>query len=115
MGGLDRVAGLARIVQYLVDRDLRLEVVEKVGTIERAYVEVLRTKLVLGQQGAEHEHGVVAAREGLGVVDLGQPPAARLCNTRLGGLRSRSGGCNCLVFADSEACCIAQRERVLSP
>jgi hypothetical protein len=106
---------LARIVQYLVDRDLRLEVVEKVGTVQRADVEVLGAKLVLGQQGTEHEHGVVAAREGLGVVDLWQPPAARLSNARLGGLHSRAGGCDGLIFADSEAHCFAQRERVLRP
>jgi hypothetical protein len=94
---------------------LRLEVIQKIGTVQRAYIEVLRTKLVLGQQRAEYEYGVIAAREGFGVVDFGQPPAARLYNARLGGLRSRGGGCDGLVFAESQAYGIAQRERVLGP
>ena len=36
-------------------------------------------------------------------------------NARLGGLRSRGVGSNCLVFAESQAYGIAQRERVLGP
>ena len=94
---------------------LRLEVVQEIGPVQRTDVEVLSAELVLGQQGAEHKDRIVAAREGFGIVHLGQPPAAGLRYARLGGLRSRGGGRNGFVFAEGQPHRLAQRERILSP
>jgi hypothetical protein len=90
LGRFHRIAGLAGIIYRLIHRDLRLKVVEKIGPVQGADGEVLNTKLVLGEQRAENEDRVVAAREGLGVVDFGEHPAAGL---RDSGFRSpRTGG-----------------------
>ena len=114
-GGLHGVAGLAGIVEGLVHGELGLEVVEEIRPVQRADGEVLRAELVLGQQRAEDEHRVIAAREGLGVVDLGEHPAAGLRDAGFGGPHSRGGAGDGLVFAQGEADGVAERERILRP
>ena len=84
-----RGAGLAAVVEDLVDGELRLEVVQGVGAVERADVEVFGAELVLGQQRAEDEDRVIAAGERLGVIDLGKRAAAGLRDAGVGGVDAR--------------------------
>jgi hypothetical protein len=62
-GRFHRDAGLASVIYDLIHRELGLEVVESLGPVQGAYVEIFNTELVLGEQGAEYEDRVVAARE----------------------------------------------------
>jgi len=55
-----RVAGLARIVDRLVNGELCLEVRQRIRAVQGAKVEIPRTELMLGQQGAEHVDRVVS-------------------------------------------------------
>ena len=75
LGGTNGVLGLAGVVEYLVRRELRLKVIEEIGTVQRPDLEVLRSELMLRQQRAEYEDGIVASRPGFRVVDLRQAAA----------------------------------------
>jgi len=92
-----------------------LKVVEKIRPVQGPDGEVLNTELVLGEQRTEDENRVIAAREGLGVVDLGQHAGVRLRDSRLGSLRSRGGTGNRLVLSCGEAHGFAERQCILRP
>ena len=49
LGGLYRVACLASVIEHLVHRELGLEIVESVGPVQRADIEIVRTELVLSE------------------------------------------------------------------
>ena len=70
--------GLAGAIEYLIRRELRLKVVEEIGTVQRPDLKVLRPELMLRQQRTKHEDGIVASRPGFGVVDLRQEAAPGL-------------------------------------
>src|SRR5581483_9911926 len=63
--GFNSITGLATVIEHLVERYLRLKIVEEVWTVEWSDIEVRHAKLMLRQQGAEDEHRVIAAGEGL--------------------------------------------------
>ena len=114
-GRFHRVASLAGIVQGLIHRELGLKVVERIRPVQGADGEVLKAKLVLGEQRTEDEDGVVAASEGLGVVDFGEHAGVGLRESGFGS--SRSGVCagDRLIFPDGEADGFPERQRVLRP
>ena len=114
-GRLHRIPGLAGIIYRLIHRDLGLKVVEKIRPVQGADGEVLNTELVLGEQRTEDEDRVVAAREGLGVVDFGEHPSAGLRDSGLGSPRSRGGAGNRLVLSHGEADGFAERQWILRP
>ena len=62
VGRFHRVAGLSGIIEDLVHRQQRLEIVQGVRPVQGADVEILQTELVLGQQRTEDKDRVVAAR-----------------------------------------------------
>ena len=66
--GAYRMAGLAGVVQRLIHRHQRLKVVQEIGPVERAKVEVLLSKLMLRKQRPENKDGIVAAGPGLRIV-----------------------------------------------
>ena len=98
--GLHRIPRLTGIEYGLIHRDLRLKVVERIRPVQGPDGKVVDSELVLGKQRTEDEDGVIAAREGLGVTDFWQHPAAGLRDPGLG--RPRSSGCtvNRLVLPD---------------
>ena len=67
--------GLTGVIEYLVRRELRLNIIEEIRIVQRPYLEVLRPELVLRQQRAEYEDRIVASRPGFGVIDLRQEAA----------------------------------------
>ena len=77
---LDAAAGLPGIEQHLLDGQSRLVVVHSVRPIQRADREISLAELVLGEQRAEHEHGVVAALEALRELQPRQIAGAGLVN-----------------------------------
>jgi hypothetical protein len=88
-----RLVHAAAIVDHLVQRELRLEVVQRVRPVQRPHGEVVSGELMLGEQRAEDKHRIVATVKRLGVVQSRQSSAARFADTRLGGLRAgRCGG-----------------------
>ena len=85
IGRLQCTARHPGVVQGLVHRELRLEVVHGIRPVQRPDVEILRPELVLGQQRAEHKNRVVAAHIRLGIVQLGQFAGAGLVDACLRG------------------------------
>lgn len=81
--GLHRIPGLAGIIDRLIHRDLRLKVVEKIATVHGSDGEVLNTELVLGKERTEDENGIIAALEGIGIVNFWEHPSACLRNSSL--------------------------------
>jgi hypothetical protein len=113
IGGLDAVAGLAGVVDRLVERNQRLKVVQRVGTVQWADVEIVGAELVLRQQRAENENGVVAAGEGFGIVQFREPPRAGLFDPCRGGAKAGIGRRDGLVLPQRQPHGFAQRERIL--
>jgi hypothetical protein len=52
-----------------------LKIIQEIRIIQRVDLEVLRPELVLRQQRAENEDGIIASRPGFGIVDLWQEAA----------------------------------------
>ena len=104
---------LAGVVEHLVHGELGLEIVEGVGAVQGADVEVLRAKLMLGQQGTEDIHGVIAAGKRFGVVDLGKDSAMGLRHPGVGCLHRRAGRRDRRVRVERQADGVTQRERLL--
>ena len=50
--------GLAGVVERLVRRELRLEIIEEIGPVQRPQLEILLAELVLGQQRRKHNTGL---------------------------------------------------------
>jgi hypothetical protein len=94
---------------------LGLEVIEEVRPVQRPDGEVPGAELVLGEQRAKDESGVIAAREGFRVIDLGKHPAAGLRDTGVGSPRSGGSAGNACVLPQGEPDGVAQRERLLWP
>ena len=112
-GGFHSVFGLAGVVEDLVHGELRLEIVEGIGAVERADIEIVNTELVLGEEGAKYEDGVIAARVGFRIVDLGQQAGACLVQAGFGGAHARAGGRDGFVFSQGELHGVTQGEGVL--
>ena len=100
------MSGLASVVQRLIGCELRLEVVQEIGSIQGADLKVLFAELVLGQQGREHKDRVVAARPGLGIVYFGQIAAPRVRDAALCGLPGGVGGLHRLVLVQRQVNCV---------
>jgi hypothetical protein len=94
---------------------LRLKVVQRVRPVQRTQVEILRAELVLRQQRTEYEDGVIAAREGFRVGQLGKPAGAGLVYAGRSRAHSRAGSGYGLISRESQPDRLAQRERVLRP
>jgi len=80
---LDTAASSPRIEYYLLNRQLRLVVIHSIRAIQRADREICITELVLGEKGAEYEHGVVAALEALRELQPRQIAGVGLVNASL--------------------------------
>ena len=109
-GRCHSVFGLAGVVEDLVHGELRLEIVEGIGAVERADIEIVNTELVLGQQGAEDKDRVIAAREGFGIVHLGQQAGACFTQAGFGGAHARAGGGDGFVFPQGNLHRVTQGE-----
>jgi hypothetical protein len=84
-GGRPRpVPRLTGVVDHLVQRQLRLEIVQELRPVQLPEIEVCLRELPLRQQAGKHKHRVVASRERLLVVQLRQVAAARLLDPRSG-------------------------------
>ena len=100
---------LAGVIESLVNRDQRLEVVQEIRAVERADGEILFRELMLREQRAEDKHRVVAARERLGIIHFGEDAAVRLSDARIRCLHPRGGGGKGPVLAQRQLDGVAQR------
>ena len=114
-GGPDPPLRHAGVPDGLVERHLRLEVVHGVGAVQRADGEVLFGELVLCQQGAEDEDGIVASLPGLAVVQFRQVAAPGFADPPLGGLHLGSHGLDGWVLVQRQADSILEGQRGLRP
>ena len=100
------MSGLPSVVQCLIGCYLRLEVVQEIGSIQRANLEVLVAELVLSQQGRKHKDRVIAAGPGLRVINLGQVTTPGFRDTAFGGLAGGVRSLNRLIPVERHVYCV---------
>jgi hypothetical protein len=105
-GRANCMSGLAAVIERLVGCELRLEVVQEIGSIQGTDLKVLLAELVLRQQRGEHKDRVVAACPRLGIIDFGQVAASRFRNAALRGLAGRVGRLHRLVPVQRQVNCV---------
>ena len=98
LGRAHRVLRLACVVERLIRRDLRLEIIEEIGPVQRSNLVVLLPELVLRQQGREYKYRIVATGPRLGVIDFWQIAAPCLRDAAFRGLLGCGGGCDRLIL-----------------
>ena len=90
----------------MIRGQLRLEVVEEIGPVQRRNLEVLFPELVLRQQGREDKDRIIAAGPGLGVIHLWQVATARLHDAAFRSTPGRCGNGHRLIGGQRVANCV---------